>query len=63
VIDQGEGVAAAQLPYRPLLQGNALDLYVEDAADSVLVGCVGPLGARMASRPRGEVLAHDVGAI
>ena len=29
VVDQGEGVAAAQLAQRPLLQGDALDLHVE----------------------------------
>jgi hypothetical protein len=63
VIDQGEGVAAAQLPHRPLLQGNALDLYVEDAADAVLVGGVGALGARMARRPGGEILAQGVRAV
>ena len=42
VVDQGEGVAAAQLAHRPVLEGDALDLDVEDAADPVLVGRVGP---------------------
>jgi hypothetical protein len=43
VVDQGESVAAAQLAHWPLLQEDALDLNVEDAADPVLVGLVGPL--------------------
>lgn len=42
VVDQGEGVPSAQLPHRPLLQRDALDLHLEHAADAVLVGLVGP---------------------
>jgi hypothetical protein len=41
VVDQGEGVAAAQLAHRPLLELDALYLDLEDAADPVLVGLVG----------------------
>jgi hypothetical protein len=43
VVDQSESVTAAQLAHRPLLQRDALDLYLEDAADPVLVGLVGAL--------------------
>jgi hypothetical protein len=56
VVDQGEGVAAAQLVHRPVLQGDALNLDVGDAGDPVLVGRVGPLGSRVALDPGGEVL-------
>jgi hypothetical protein len=40
VVDQGEGVAAAQLAHRPLLHRDALYLHLEDAADAVLIGLV-----------------------
>jgi hypothetical protein len=42
VVDQGEGMASAQLAHRPLLQRNPLYLDLEDAADPVLVGLIGP---------------------
>jgi hypothetical protein len=42
VVDEDEGVAAAQLMHRPVVQGDALNLDVGDAGDPVLVGRVGP---------------------
>lgn len=43
VVNQGEGMASAQLAHRPLLEWDALDLRLEHAADAVLVGLVGSL--------------------
>ena len=63
VIDQGEGVAAAKLAHRSVSQGDALDLYVGDAADPVLIGGVRPLGSWMALGPGGEVVAEGVGPV
>lgn len=60
VVDQGKRVAPTQLAHRPLLQRQALDLDLEDAADPVLVGGVGPLRPRMLRRPGREVLAEGV---
>jgi hypothetical protein len=61
VVDQGQGVTAAQLAHRPLLQRQSLDLDLEDATDPMLVGGVGPFRPRVLSRPGGEVLAEGVG--
>jgi hypothetical protein len=63
VIDQGEGVAAAELAERPVLQGDALDLHVRDAGDPVVVGRVGAFGARVALGPGGGIVADGVGSI
>lgn len=62
VVDQGKGVAAAQLMHRPVLQGDALNLDIGDAGDTVLVGRVRPLGSRVALDPSGEVLVEGVGS-
>lgn len=43
VVNQGEGVTSAQLAERPILQRDALDLYVGDTADAMVVGRVGAL--------------------
>ncbi len=63
VVDQDQGVAAAQLAHRPILQRDALDLHVDEATDPVLVGRVRPLGSRVALRPRREVRAQRVGSV
>ena len=49
--DEDQGVAAAQLAHRPILQCDALDLNVGEPADPVLVGRVGPLRTRVAFGP------------
>ncbi|HEY2715112.1 MAG TPA: hypothetical protein VGI73_02710 [Solirubrobacterales bacterium] len=63
VINQGEGVAPAELAEGPVLQGDALDLHLGDAADAVLVGGVGSFGAGMPVGPGGEVVAEGVRSI
>jgi len=63
VVDQGEGVTSAQLAERPVLQGDALDLYVGNPADAVVVRRVGALGSRVALGPGGGIVAEGVGAI
>ena len=63
VVDQGEGVAAAQLAQWPVPQGDALDLHVEHAADAVVVRGVGALRSWVAFGPGLGVLAEGVGSI
>ncbi len=63
MVDQSEGVTAAQLAHWPLLEWDALYLDLEDAADPMLVGLVGAIRARVMGRPGGEVLAQGVGAV
>lgn len=58
MVDQGEGMAVAQIAEGPVLEGYALDLHVDDAGDPVLIGGIGSLGARMLLGPGGEVLAQ-----
>jgi hypothetical protein len=63
MVDQREGMATAQLAERPVLEEDALDLYIGDPTDSVVVRCVGPLGARVALSPSGGVIAEGVRAV
>src|SRR3954453_14763876 len=60
VVDQGQRVAAAQLAQRPVLQRDALDLYVGNTADAVVVRCVRSFRPRMALGPGGAVVAGGV---
>jgi hypothetical protein len=53
-------MAAAQLAERPVLQRDALDLNVGNAADAVVVRRVGAFRARMALGPGGGVVAEGV---
>lgn len=63
VVDQGERVTAAQLAQGPVLQRDALDLYVGNAADAVIVRCVGAFGAWVALGPGRGVVAESVRAV
>ena len=63
VVDQGEGVTAAQLAHRPVLQGDALDLYVGHSADAVVIRRVRALGSRVALGPGGGVVAQGVRSV
>jgi hypothetical protein len=63
VVNQGEGVAAAQLVQWPVLELNALNLHVEDSADSVVVRGVGAFRAWVAFGPGGGVVAEGVGLL
>jgi hypothetical protein len=63
VIHEREGVAAAQLVQWPVLERDALDLHIEDSADSVVVSGVGPFRTRVTLGPRGGVLAEGVGLV
>jgi hypothetical protein len=62
VVDQGQGVAAAQFGEGPVPQRDALDLHVSDSADPVVVGGVGALGSGVALGPGLKVGAQGVGA-
>ncbi len=57
------GRSTARLAQRPVLQGDALDLHVDEPADPVLVGRVGPFRPRTPLGPGREVDAEGVGAV
>jgi hypothetical protein len=63
VIDQGEGVTASQLVQWPVLERDALDLHVEDSADSVVVRGIGAFCSGVTFGPGGRVVAEGVGAV
>lgn len=56
-------MAPAQLAQRPVLQRDALDHYVGNPADAVVVRRVGAFRSRVALGPGGGVVAEGVGPI